>query len=88
MKLKRSGAAYAARVHRPGKTTIVRWHASAAAFYFENSRYDHGLAGLTPYSATETTNYLSFRLVEKVRLVRKLLQLDSMGTLPLSVRMK
>ena len=89
--IRRSGTACVAHVHGSGKTTIIRWRAlplPPPCFILK-------IPGMTavlpvwpvlPYSTIETTNYLSFKLI--VRLVRKLLQLYSMGTLPLSVRMK
>ena len=44
-----------------GKTTITVRHVAtaAAAFYFPKSRYEQGLAGLTPYSAAVVYRYLA-----------------------------
>ena len=38
---------------KPDKTPITQRHTAAAGFYFAKSRYDCGLACLTPYGAPE-----------------------------------
>ena len=50
------GATGAARAPKPEMTPITQWHAAAAAFFFAKPIKDHGLAGLaglTPYGASE-----------------------------------